>query len=73
MSKEKVTVVSNGGPGLGVLLFLVFLVLKLTGIISWSWLWVTASLWISFLLCVLVLAVLAVLAVVCATVYFFSK
>ena len=73
MSKEKVTVVSNGGPGLGVLLFLVFLVLKLTGIISWSWLWVTAPLWISFLLCVLVLAVLAVLAVVCATVYFFSK
>jgi hypothetical protein len=28
------------------LLFLVFLVLKLTGVIAWSWLWVTAPLWI---------------------------
>jgi hypothetical protein len=27
------------------LLFLVFLVLKLTGRIAWSWLWVTAPLW----------------------------
>lgn len=28
------------------LLFLVFLVLKLCGLISWSWLWVTAPLWV---------------------------
>ncbi len=28
------------------LLFIVFLVLKLTGIIAWSWVWVTAPLWI---------------------------
>jgi hypothetical protein len=27
------------------LLFIVFLVLKLTGVIAWSWLWVTAPLW----------------------------
>jgi len=27
------------------LLFLVFLVLKLTGVIAWSWVWVTAPLW----------------------------
>lgn len=27
------------------LLFLVFLVLKLTEVIDWSWLWVTAPLW----------------------------
>ena len=33
------------GPGLPVLLFLVFLVLKLTGHIDWSWWWVTAPLW----------------------------
>ena len=26
-------------------LFLVFLVLKLTGVIAWSWWWVTAPLW----------------------------
>lgn len=26
-------------------LFLIFLVLKLTAVIAWSWLWVTAPLW----------------------------
>lgn len=31
-----------GFPGL---LFVVFQVLKLTGMIAWSWLWVTAPLW----------------------------
>ena len=30
------------------LLFLVFLVLKLTKVIDWSWWWVTAPLWIPF-------------------------
>lgn len=29
-------------------LFLVFLVLKLTKLISWSWWWVTAPLWVPF-------------------------
>lgn len=27
------------------LMFLVFLVLKLTSVISWSWWWITAPLW----------------------------
>ena len=36
----------NGGLGLGGVLFVVFLVLKLTGHISWSWWWVTSPLWI---------------------------
>lgn len=31
---------------LAVVLFVVFLVLKLVGVIAWSWLWVTAPLWI---------------------------
>ena len=33
-----------------VLLFLVFLVLKLTGVIGWSWWWVFSPLWIPFVL-----------------------
>jgi len=36
----------SGGIGLGGLLFVVFLVLKLCGVIAWSWWWVTAPLWI---------------------------
>ncbi|ASR77248.1 hypothetical protein SEA_AVOCADO_47 [Mycobacterium phage Avocado] len=39
--------------GLAGLLFLVFLVLKLTHVIAWSWLWVTAPLWIGAILFVL--------------------
>mgnify|MGYP003537244444 CR=1 FL=1 len=34
--------------GLDIILFLIFLVLKLTGSIDWSWWWVTAPLWIGF-------------------------
>jgi len=37
---------SNNGLGFGTVLFLVFLVLKLTGTITWSWLWVFSPLWI---------------------------
>jgi len=36
---------SGGGIGLGGVLFIVFLVLKLTDTIDWSWWWVTAPLW----------------------------
>lgn len=36
----------EGGIGLGTILFIVFLVLKLTETIDWSWWWVTAPLWI---------------------------
>ena len=36
------------GIGLGGILFVVFLILKLTGYIDWSWWWVTAPLWIPF-------------------------
>jgi hypothetical protein len=43
---------SQKSSGIGVLgtLFLVFLVLKLTGNIDWSWWWVTSPLWIPFAL-----------------------
>ena len=34
------------GIGLDTILFVVFLILKLTGYIDWSWWWVTAPLWI---------------------------
>lgn len=34
------------GIGIGTVLFIVFLVLKLCGIITWSWWWVTSPIWI---------------------------
>lgn len=40
------------------MLFIVFLILKLTDVISWSWWWVTAPLWIPVLLYVLILIII---------------
>ena len=43
MSDQKV--VQKGGVGICGWMFLIFLTLKLTGYIAWSWWWVTAPLW----------------------------
>lgn len=45
---------SDGGIGFGGLLTIVFIVLKLTGYISWSWWWVLSPLWIGFALFILI-------------------
>ena len=37
-------------------LFLIFLILKLTGTIAWSWWWVTSPLWGGLLLYIIVKA-----------------
>ena len=49
--------VTTGGLSLSTILFLIFLVLKLCGVITWSWWWVTAPLWGGI---ALILAILAV-------------
>lgn len=36
----------EGGISLGTVIFIIFLILKLTETIDWSWWWVTAPLWI---------------------------
>lgn len=48
---------TQGGVGLMGLLFVVFLVLKLTKVITWSWWWVTSPLWIPAALCLIVLVI----------------
>lgn len=45
---------SNNVIGLDSVLFVVFLVLKLTHVIDWSWWWITAPLWIPVVLVLLV-------------------
>jgi len=55
---------SGGGIGFGGLLTIVFIVLKLTNVISWSWWWVLSPIWISVALLVAFLAVCGVLAAV---------
>lgn len=52
----------NKGMSFCGVLFVVFLVLKLTKVITWSWWWITAPLWMPaaavLVLCVLALVVL---------------
>lgn len=49
---------SNSGVGFTLFgaLFLVFLILKLTHVINWSWWWVTAPLWGVVLLVIIIFA-----------------
>lgn len=48
---------SSGGIGFFGLMFLIFMTLKLTNVIDWSWWWVTAPLWGGFVLIFLVLLI----------------
>ena len=54
----------SGGLGIGMILFIVFLVLKLTNVIDWSWWWVTSPLWIPFALGGLVIGAIGVIAII---------
>ena len=58
MSNTKVTYKGIGFAGL---LTIAFIVLKLTNLISWSWLWVLSPLWIDIAL-LIVMMVVAVIA-----------
>lgn len=50
---------NNGGLSFSSVLTLIFIVLKLTGFIDWSWLWVLAPTWISLLLVIVIAILLA--------------
>ena len=60
MSKET-TVFNSGIP---TILFVVFLVLKLTGEIDWSWWWVTSPLWLPIAILLVVINVLLVIGAI---------
>jgi hypothetical protein len=49
---------SNNGIGFFGLLAIVFIILKLMNIISWSWLWVLAPLWMPFCLLLVLLTII---------------
>ncbi len=57
---ENKTVHTSTGIGLGTLLTIVFIILRLVGVITWSWIWVLAPLWISAALVVLFIMVAAI-------------
>lgn len=51
----------SSGIGFTGLLQLLFIALKLCGVIKWSWLWVLAPSWISVALIIIVSAVLLII------------
>jgi hypothetical protein len=46
---------------LDIILFILFLILKLTSTIDWSWWWVTAPLWIPTVLAIILWVVVCIL------------
>ena len=55
---------SNGGIGFVGVLQIVFIVLKLCNVISWSWLWVLSPLWISLGLTAIVIIILTLVSLI---------
>lgn len=53
---------SSGGIGFAGLLTVLFIGLKLTGYIAWSWLWVLSPLWITAGIVIAFLAIILILA-----------
>jgi len=55
---------SKTSGGIGIILFLIFLILKLTKTIDWSWWWVTSPLWLPIALITSLLIIFGVFALI---------
>lgn len=50
----------QGGLGIVSVLTIIFIVLKLLGVIQWSWIWVLSPIWISAVIVVAVFSVILI-------------
>ena len=57
---------NNAGRGVGFcgVLTIVFIVLKLVGVIDWPWIWVLSPIWISFIIAIIVF-IIVIIVVYC--------
>ena len=55
---------SSGGIGFVGLLTILFIALKLTGHIDWSWWWVLSPIWISTVIVLVIALIVGVVAVI---------
>lgn len=55
---------SSGGIGFSGLLTVLFIGLKLTGQITWPWIWVLSPIWISALIVIAILTILLIAAII---------
>lgn len=56
-NNKKVTVKGGHSMSIGTVLGIVFIVLKLIGLIEWSWVWVLAPFWIGAIITILALII----------------
>lgn len=54
----------RNGIGFTGLLQITFIVLKLCGVIQWSWLWVLSPIWICLIIDCIVLIIIVIIAVI---------
>ena len=64
VSDSKRSSSASGGIGFTGLLTILFIGLKLTGYIQWSWWWVLSPIWISAILLIAILVIILVFACV---------
>lgn len=62
MSKENIS--ASGGISFFGLLAIVFIVLRLCKVITWSWWWVLAPIWMPIVVAIIVFIVFVVIAIV---------
>ena len=55
---------ASGGIGFTGLLTVAFIVLKLTGVIDWSWLWVLSPIWVTALIAIAILLIVVLVAII---------
>jgi hypothetical protein len=65
---DSTTAASSGGIGFFGLLGIVFIVLKLVGIITWSWWWVLAPIWAPTALVLLIIFGMLVFGIIVAAI-----
>lgn len=54
----------RGGMGLPGVLLVIFIVLKLAGVVAWPWIWVLAPLWITLALALVIGVVVGTVLVI---------
>ena len=58
------TTTTGGGIGFTGLLTVLFIGLKLTGYIDWSWIWVLSPIWIGFVIFVMIFVIALIAALI---------
>ena len=68
METKTITSSSSSGIGFAGLLTVAFIVLKLVGVINWSWIWGLSPIWISAIIGITILIIVLIIILIVALV-----